>query len=382
MLGKSIGKTRQIDGKSLFSMLVLNLVVQGLLLGSGPTSAGQRASSARGGGISAQAPADTRPLLVCTTAPSLEGVAFCKHVCSRGNYRVRALVRNLESPRAEQLASMGAELWQADNFEIGSLREAFAGAHGIYGITTWSGASRAADGTIVRPKNADSDTLEEGEYTQGCNIILAASETAGLQHFVWQSMHKAGKEPIDPTVRAPLHHRAKWRLEAVCALPPISCSVVLNLVRFPDDRLARTRSARRASPPVSHSATGRVRCNETALSIVTDARQSTPQGGPDAHLGRVRLGCVHIHKDEATLRNPENTATKKLRLNLSDDHTYVYICKYIYIYIHIYIYIYIKRERSGQLTVLGPVALAPPPPPHLSRDALPPPLWLRPHRER
>mmetsp|Transcript_41754 Transcript_41754/g.134696 ORF Transcript_41754/g.134696 Transcript_41754/m.134696 type:complete len:413 (+) Transcript_41754:87-1325(+) len=167
----------------------------------------------RAGVTFAAGPEASKPLLVCTTAPSLEGVAFCKHALQSGGWRVRALVRNLDSPRAATLAQLGAELVQADNLDEASLRRAFAGAHGIYGITTWSGASRASDGSIVRPTSADAAVLEESEVEQGRNILRAARATDGLQHFVWQSMHRGGREPVDPAVAAPLHHRAKWRVE-------------------------------------------------------------------------------------------------------------------------------------------------------------------------
>ena len=73
------------------------------------------------------------PLLVCTTASSLEGVAFCRHALKNpGEYRVRALVRNPQSARAKTLADLGAEVCVADNHDVGSLERAFEGAHGVY----------------------------------------------------------------------------------------------------------------------------------------------------------------------------------------------------------------------------------------------------------
>ena len=51
------------------------------------------------------------------------------------------------------------------------------------------------------------------EIRQGLNIIEAAEATDGLEHFVMQSMHRGGQPPLDETVLAPIHHRAKWELE-------------------------------------------------------------------------------------------------------------------------------------------------------------------------
>lgn len=154
------------------------------------------------------------PLLVCTTAASLEGMAFCRHALrTPGEFRVRAVVRNPESSRALQLESMGAELVVADNHDRDSLVSALDGAHGLYAITTWSGSSFQADGTVVRSDNLDPHHLEESEVAQGLNILHAAERTPTLQHYLLQSMHRGGREPVDASVEAPLHHRAKWRQE-------------------------------------------------------------------------------------------------------------------------------------------------------------------------
>ena len=168
---------------------------------------------------------ESKPLLVCTTAPSLEGTAFCRQVLKRGKFRVRALTRNLESPRSKVLEEMGAELFVADNEDIESLRRAFEGAHGVYGITTWSGTTFAKDGSVQRDTSLDSRQLEDAEVRQGQNIIDAALGTGRkydkesrqhpkVKHFVLQSMHRRGRKKYpNPEVEAPLHHKAKWRQE-------------------------------------------------------------------------------------------------------------------------------------------------------------------------
>ena len=171
---------------------------------------------------------EIKPLLVCTTAGSLEGMAFCRQVLKRGKFRVRALTRNLDSPRAKVLQDMGAELFIADNEDVESLRRAFRGAHGVYGITTWSGATFAKDGSVQRDTSLTAQELEDAEARQGQNIIEAALGTGKqvdgewkkdptVKHFVLQSMHRGGRkspsEYPNPEVEAPLHHKAKWRQE-------------------------------------------------------------------------------------------------------------------------------------------------------------------------
>ena len=119
-----------------------------------PRGVPPRVASVRCEGV--RASAAPLPLLVCTTAPSLEGMAFCREALASGEYclslnvappllpyvrdlivrntktsgeyRVRALTRNPSSPRAAALEEMGAELCVADNLDPTSLRAAFEGA--------------------------------------------------------------------------------------------------------------------------------------------------------------------------------------------------------------------------------------------------------------
>eukprot|EP00966_Prymnesium_polylepis_P144446 3335630-Prymnesium_polylepis.1 len=132
-------------------------------------------------------------------------MAFCRQTLNSGEFRVRALCRNLHSPRATALAEMGAEVVFGDNSDVDSLRDGFADAHGVYGITTWSGSSFDTSGQVVRAHNLDAAHLEQSEFAQGVNIIGAAEATPGLRHFVLQSMHRSGKEPEDHAVPAPMH---------------------------------------------------------------------------------------------------------------------------------------------------------------------------------
>ena len=200
-------------------LLATQLLIGLAMVPRAPPSGGGHATAA-------SAAVDTRPLTVCTTASSLEGVAFCKHALEGGNFRVRALCRNPDSYRARELASMGAEVVVADNNDLHSLVQAFEGAHSVYAITTWSGSSFTSDGTVVRSENLDSRHLEESEVSQGANILRAAERTPTLRHFLLQSMHRGGRsEPPDPSTPAPLHHRAKWRQEeALFASSELACA--------------------------------------------------------------------------------------------------------------------------------------------------------------
>ena len=66
----------------------------------------------------------------------------------------------------------------------------------------------------MRARNLDPVHLEESEVAQGLNILAAAERTPSLRFFLLQSMHRGGRSAPDPSVPAPIHHRAKWKLEA------------------------------------------------------------------------------------------------------------------------------------------------------------------------
>lgn len=87
-----------------------------------------------------------------------------------GEFAVRALTRNPDSPKAKELAAAGAEVVGADLDDVKSLEQAFAGAYGVFGVTNfWEHFS------------------PEKELAQARNMAEAA-KTAGVQHFVWSTL--------------------------------------------------------------------------------------------------------------------------------------------------------------------------------------------------
>jgi uncharacterized protein YbjT (DUF2867 family) len=53
----------------------------------------------------------------------------------RGGFRARAIARDPNSPKAKELAALGAEVVAGDVDDPESLRRAFAGAHGAFCVT-------------------------------------------------------------------------------------------------------------------------------------------------------------------------------------------------------------------------------------------------------
>jgi len=61
---------------------------------------------------------------------------------AEGHFRVRAITRDSNSEKAQQLASLGAEVVAADVDDENSLKRAFEGADGAYCVTFYWPTSR------------------------------------------------------------------------------------------------------------------------------------------------------------------------------------------------------------------------------------------------
>lgn len=87
-----------------------------------------------------------------------------------GGFAVRAVTRHADSPKAEELTRLGAEVVQADMDDEASLAPAFEHAYGAYLVTNfWEHMSA------------------EREKTQALALARAASH-AGVQHAIWSTL--------------------------------------------------------------------------------------------------------------------------------------------------------------------------------------------------
>ncbi|MDX8051091.1 NmrA/HSCARG family protein [Lentzea sp. BCCO 10_0798] len=106
-------------------------------------------------------------LVVVTGATGRQGGSVARHLLA-GGWRVRALTRDPSSPAAGRLASAGAEVVRADMASPGSLRTAFAGAHGVFSV-----------------QNPMTSGLDE-EVRQG-RAVGDAAAAEGVRHVVYAS---------------------------------------------------------------------------------------------------------------------------------------------------------------------------------------------------
>jgi uncharacterized protein YbjT (DUF2867 family) len=92
-----------------------------------------------------------------------------------GGFSVRAITRKVDSAKARELASLGAEVVQADLDDAASLERAFAGAYGAFCVTNfWEHFS--AEKEVVQARN-----------------MAQAAKAAGVQHVVWSTLEDTRK---------------------------------------------------------------------------------------------------------------------------------------------------------------------------------------------
>ena len=92
-----------------------------------------------------------------------------------GVFAARALTRNPNSDKAKELAKIGAEVVAADLDNLESIKKAFTGAYGVYGVTNfWEHFS------------------PEKEMEQA-KAIAKASKEANVKHVIWSSLDDTRK---------------------------------------------------------------------------------------------------------------------------------------------------------------------------------------------
>jgi uncharacterized protein YbjT (DUF2867 family) len=113
-----------------------------------------------------------KKIIAVVGATGMQGGGLCRAILAdtSGDFSCRAITRDPEKQNAKALAAAGAEVAKADLADLESLKKAFAGAHGVYGVTNFWETFSA-----------------ETEKSQAKNIADAA-RAAGVKHIVWSTL--------------------------------------------------------------------------------------------------------------------------------------------------------------------------------------------------
>lgn len=101
-------------------------------------------------------------------ATGAQGGSVARNLLARNQFNVRAITRKPDSPAAQALAALGAEIVQGDLDDRASLAAALEGVYGVFGVT-----------------NFWEHFQKEGE--QGRNLVKAVAG-ANVKHFIFSTL--------------------------------------------------------------------------------------------------------------------------------------------------------------------------------------------------
>ena len=111
-------------------------------------------------------------IIAVVGATGAQGGGLVRAILSdeRGGFSARALARDVNSDKAKELATLGAEVVAADVDDVESLKRAFEGAYGAYCVTFfWAHFS------------------PEREIANATNMAQATKQ-AGIEHVIWSTL--------------------------------------------------------------------------------------------------------------------------------------------------------------------------------------------------
>ena len=125
--------------------------------------------------------------IIVTGATGNQGGTVARHLLRQGKFKVLALVRDRQHPKAQALQQSGANLIEGDFNDSASLDRALKDVYGIFSMQDFKGGT-------------------ETEIRQG--IALAdAAKAAGIKHFVYSSVGSAERKTGIP------HFESKFAIE-------------------------------------------------------------------------------------------------------------------------------------------------------------------------
>ncbi|KAJ8586332.1 NAD(P)-binding protein [Rhizopogon salebrosus TDB-379] len=107
-------------------------------------------------------------------ATGTQGSSIVQALLAEGTFIPRAITRNSNSEKAMKLKTLGAEVAQADLWDIDSLKRVLSGVEAVYGVTDYHDPKNIAKG-------------HDSERLLGRNLVDAAKAT-DVKFFIWSSL--------------------------------------------------------------------------------------------------------------------------------------------------------------------------------------------------
>jgi uncharacterized protein YbjT (DUF2867 family) len=139
--------------------------------------------------------------ILVTGATGQQGGAVARHLLKDRAFTVRALTRSPNKPAARTLAQQGAEIFQGDLDDLGSIRRALEKVYGVFSVQNFM------------------ETGYEGEIRQG-KALADVAKAAGVQHLVYTSVVSCDKHTGLP------HFDSKWEIEQHLQRTGLRCTIL------------------------------------------------------------------------------------------------------------------------------------------------------------
>ena len=115
-------------------------------------------------------------LITVFGATGAQGGSVARALLAAGGYKVRAVTRNNESPKAKALGEQGCEVVKTDMDSKESLEQAISGSYGVFAVTNYWGLF-----------GENQDTAKDREIQQGKNIGDICKDK-GVKHLVYSGL--------------------------------------------------------------------------------------------------------------------------------------------------------------------------------------------------
>ena len=123
-----------------------------------------------------------KKIIAVVGATGAQGGGLARAILNDKNsqFAVRAITRDVNSPKAKELAKLGAEVVAADVNDVESLKRAFKGAYGAYCVTFYW------------------EHFSPEKEIANATALAQAVKAAGVQHVIWSTFEDTRKfVPLD-----------------------------------------------------------------------------------------------------------------------------------------------------------------------------------------
>ncbi|KAF8336244.1 uncharacterized protein EI90DRAFT_3014058 [Cantharellus anzutake] len=128
-----------------------------------------------------------KQIIAVIGSTGLQGGSVVRSLLADGTFAVRALTRNVNGDAATKLKAAGAEVVSADLEDVESLKKAFRGAYGVFGVTDCKRLNDQFLALYFGVEKFDQARSRDHETQLGKNIVDAA-EVEGTKHLVWSTL--------------------------------------------------------------------------------------------------------------------------------------------------------------------------------------------------